>query len=276
MSTLVLSEINIYPIKSLGGISLQSANVEERGLQYDRRWMLIDESGVFLTQRKIAEMALLKVSLTPQGLEVRHTVKEMAPLLVPYETDSTRSTLVTVWEDICFAYLVGNQADAWFSEALGLNCRLVYMPENSIRLVDPNYARHNEKVSFADGYPFMIIGQESLNDLNSRLEEPVPMDRFRPTFVFTGGAPYAEEKWKTFKIGNVLFYGAKPCGRCNVTTINQNTAQAGQEPLKTLSEYRKQGNKVMFGMNLLGLSTGTVSVGDPIVVMETAPVSPEE
>ncbi|MBC3541452.1 MOSC domain-containing protein [Rufibacter sediminis] len=269
MSTLVLSEIFIYPIKSLSGISLTSAQVEERGLQYDRRWMLIDDSGIFLTQRKLAEMALLQVALSPEGLVVTHKTKDLAPLLVPYETNSTRSTLVTVWDDICFAFIVSPEANAWFSEALGLSCRLVYMPDNSIRLIDPNYAKHNEKVSFSDGYPFLIIGQESLNDLNGRLEEEVPMNRFRPNFVFTGGQPYAEEKWKTFKMGDVLFYGAKPCGRCNVTTIDQDTAQAGAEPLKTLSTYQKKGSKVIFGMNLIGLSTGTVNVGDRITVMET-------
>ncbi|ALI97996.1 MOSC domain-containing protein [Rufibacter tibetensis] len=268
MSTLVLSEIYIYPIKSLGGISLTSAQVEERGLQYDRRWMLIDDSGIFLTQRKLAEMALLQVALTPEGLLVTHKTKELTPLLVPYETNSTRSTLVTVWDDICFAFIVSPEANAWFSDVLGISCRLVYMPENSIRLIDPNYAKHNEKVSFSDGFPYLIIGQESLNDLNTRLEEQVPMNRFRPNFVFTGGQPYAEEKWKTFKIGNVLFYGAKPCGRCNVTTIDQSTGQAGSEPLQTLSSYQKKGNKVIFGMNLIGLSTGTVSVGDTITIME--------
>lgn len=269
MPNLVLSEIHIYPIKSLGGISLTSAQVEERGLRHDRRWMLIDENGVFLTQRKLAEMALLQVALGPDGLVVTHKTKDLSPLHVPFETASNRSLLVTVWNDICFAYLVSSQANAWFSEALGVDCRLVYMPENSIRLIDPNYARHNEKVSFSDGYPYLVIGQESLNDLNSRLAEAVPMSRFRPNFVFTGGQPHDEELWKTFKIGEVLFYGAKPCARCIVTTINQETAQAGQEPLKTLSGYRRQGNKVLFGMNLIGLSTGTVSVGDRITVMET-------
>ncbi|WP_210463931.1 MOSC domain-containing protein [Rufibacter roseolus] len=276
MSTLVLSEIYIYPIKSLSGISLTSAQVEERGLQYDRRWMLIDDSGIFLTQRKYAEMALLQVALTPEGLQVTHKTRDLTPLLVPYETNSTRSTLVTVWDDICFAFIVSPEANAWFSEALGISCRLVYMPENSIRLIDPNYAKHNEKVSFSDGYPFLIIGQESLNDLNSRLEEQVPINRFRPNFVFTGGQPYVEEKWKTFKIGEVLFYGAKPCGRCNVTTINQDTAQAGAEPLRTLSSYQKKGNKVIFGMNLIGLSTGMVKVGDKITVMEVGPAASAE
>jgi len=270
MSTFVLSEINIYPIKSLGGISLTSAEVEERGLQYDRRWMLIDDNGIFLTQRKIPDMALLQVALAPQGLVVTHTAKGMLPLVVPYETNSTRSTLVTVWDDICFAFIVSPEANAWFTNALGFSCRLVYMPDNSIRLIDPNYAKHNEKLNFSDGFPFMVIGQESLNDLNGRLAAPVPMNRFRPTFVFTGGMPFDEENWKTLKIGDVLFSGAKPCSRCNVTTIDQATAQVGQEPLKTLSTYRRIGNKVNFGMNLIGLSTGKVYVGDKITVMEAA------
>ncbi|QHL87150.1 MOSC domain-containing protein [Nibribacter ruber] len=272
MSHLVLSEINVYPIKSLGGISLTSAQVEERGLQYDRRWMLIDESGLFLTQRKLPEMALLQVALHPDHLEVTHRTKNLTPLRVPLETNSTRSLLVTVWDDICFAYVVSSEASTWFTEALGVDCRLVYMPDNSIRLIDPNYAKHNEKLNFADAFPFLIIGQESLNDLNNRLEQSLPMNRFRPTFVFTGGLPHDEDNWKTFKIGDVLFYGAKPCGHCAMSTIDQATGAASQEPLQTLSTYRKQGSNVSFGMNLIGLSTGTVQVGDKIQVMEAGPV----
>ncbi len=268
MSTLVLSEIHIYPIKSLGGISLSSAEVQERGLQYDRRWMLIDDSGVFLNQLKLPELALLQVALSANGLVVTHSAKAMAPLTVPFETDNTRSTLVTVWDDICFAFMVSPDANTWFSEALGVSCRLVYMPDNSIRLIDPNFAKHNEKLSFADGYPFAIIGREALQDLNARLSEPVPMNQFRPTFVFTGGSSFAEDNWKTIKIGDVLFYGAEPCDRCPATGIDQETAQMHPEPLKTLATYRQEGSKVNFGMNLIGLSTGTVRVGDKISVME--------
>ncbi|MFC6997843.1 MOSC domain-containing protein [Rufibacter roseus] len=276
MSTLVLSEIYIYPIKSLGGISLTSAEVEERGLKYDRRWMLIDDSGLFMTQRKLPEMALLQVALDEQGLVVTHKTKDLPPLKVPYETASTRSTLVTVWDDICFAFMVSHEANAWFTEALGVSCRLVYMPDNSIRMIDPNYAKHNEKVSFADGYPYLVIGQESLNDLNSRLEKPVPMNRFRPNFVFTGGQSHNEENWKTVRIGDVLFYGAKPCGRCHVTTIDQSTAQSGPEPLQTLSTYQKKGSKVIFGMHLISLSAGSVKIGDLITVMEAANFADED
>jgi uncharacterized protein len=268
MGKLLLSDIFIYPIKSLGGIRLDAATVEERGLQYDRRWMLIDEAGVFMTQRKIAEMALLRVSLQEKGLEVTHLHKNLDPLFVPYETRSVNSTLVTIWDDICFAYFVSREANRWFSEALGITCRLVYMPDTSIRLIDPDYAWHGEKTSFSDGYPFLLAGQSSLDDLNSRLEQPVPMNRFRPNFVISGAAPFAEDAWKTIRIGSVLFYAPKPCGRCIVTTTDQDTTMRSAEPLRTLQTFRQKGNKVLFGQNLIGLSTGSVRVGDAIQVLE--------
>ncbi|CAN5802102.1 MOSC domain-containing protein [soil metagenome] len=271
MGKLLLSAIYIYPIKSLGGIRLGSAAVEERGLQYDRRWMLIDDAGMFLTQRKMAEMALLRVTLQEEGLEVTHLYKGLDPLFVPYETRSANSTLVTVWDDICFAYIVSREANRWFSEALGLSCRLVHMPDTSIRLIDPNYARHGEKTSFSDGFPFLLAGQASLDDLNGRLEEPVPMDRFRPNFVVSGAEPFAEDTWKTIRIGSVMFYAPKPCGRCIVTTTNQETAVQSAEPLRTLNTFRRKENKVYFGQNLIGLSAGTVREGDLVQVLEGKP-----
>ena len=269
MPKLFLSDIYIYPIKSLGGIRLETAEVEERGLQYDRRWMLIDEAGVFLTQRKLAEMALLRVKLLRDGLEVTHLYKDLYPLQVPYENRNLSSTLVTVWDDICFAYLVSREANRWFSEALGVSCRLVYMPDNSIRLIDPNYAMHGEKTSFSDGFPFLLTSQASLDDLNRRLEQPVPMNRFRPNFVVSGSEPFSEDTWKTIRVGPVMFYAPKPTARCLVTTTDQDTAVRGAEPLRTLGTYRKAGNKVLFGQNLIGLSTGTVRVGDPVQVLES-------
>lgn len=269
MGNILLSDIFIYPIKSLAGIRLKAATVQERGLQYDRRWMLIDDAGVFMTQRKTAGMALLRVSLQENGMEVSHLHQDIDPLFVPYETHSLNSTLVTVWDDICFAYFVNREANRWFSEALGVSCRLVYMPDSSIRLIDPNYANHGEKTSFSDGFPFLLAGQSSLDDLNRRLEQPVPMNRFRPNFVFSGAEPFAEDAWKTIRIGSVLFYAPKACGRCIVTTTNQDTGMQGAEPLRTLNTFRKKGNKVLFGQNLIGLSTGTVRIGDPIQVLES-------
>jgi uncharacterized protein len=268
MAELVLNHIYIYPIKSLGGIRLESAEVEERGLQYDRRWMLIDDAGMFMTQRKLPEMALFRVKLLEQGLQVNHLFKDSYPLFVPFENRSVNSTLVTVWDDICFAYIVSREANRWFSEMLGMSCRLVYMPDTSIRLIDPNFATHGEKTSFSDGFPFLLAGQASLDDLNRRLSQPIPMERFRPNFVVSGAEPYAEDSWKTIRIGSAMFYAPKPCGRCIVTTTNQDTAVRGEEPLRTLNTYRKKGNDVLFGQNLVGLSTGTVRVGDPVRVLE--------
>ncbi|WP_347157211.1 MOSC domain-containing protein [Pontibacter chitinilyticus] len=269
MEELYLSDIYIYPIKSLGGIRLQEAEVEPQGLRYDRRWMLVDEQGAFLTQRQHAHMALLQVALLPDGLQVTHKQELLAPLFIPFEDNRTGPTIeVQIWDDVVPAQEVNREdAHAWFSEALGMPARLVHMPLSSRRLVDQRYARQNEVVSFADAYPFMLIGQASLDDLNSRLQEPVPMDRFRPTFVFRGGTPFAEDTWQEFRIGTQSFCAVKPCARCVVITINQNTTEKSAEPLRTLATYRLQKNKVMFGQNLLQHGNGAVRIGDKIEVL---------
>jgi uncharacterized protein len=265
---LTLSQIFIYPIKSLGGIALDQALVQERGLQYDRRWMLVDEQGQFLTQRTFAGMALLQVQLAPRGLEVTHRTRpELPPLLVPFEPPIQNRTRVTVWDDTCEALEVSGAAPEWFSQALGKPCRLVYMPDDSRRQVDLHYARPGDITSFSDGFPLLIIGEASLADLNGRLDQTLPINRFRPNLVFTGGAPYEEDTWDHFTIGSHPFRGVKPSGRCVVTTIDQQTASKGPEPLRTLATYRQQGHKILFGQNVLPLSAGhPLAIGDPITV----------
>ncbi len=260
---LTLSEINIYPIKSLGGISLQSAVVEERGLKYDRRWVLVDESKTFFTQRDFPEMALINVLVENNGLKLQHKVKTIEPLFVPFEFEHSVKDKVVIWDDIVIGEFYNPQIDEWFSDILGIKCRLVKMPESTMRTVDETYAK-NKIVSFADGYPFLIIGQSSLDDLNSKLEKPLPMNRFRTNFVFTGGRPFEEDNWKKFKIGNVNFEAVKPCARCVITTTDQDTAERFKEPLLTLSKFRNFNNKVLFGMNLVCESTGQIRVGDKI------------
>ncbi len=261
-----LSEINIYPIKSLGGISLQSSEVEERGLKYDRRWVLVDESNTFFTQRDFPEMALIKVSVEKEGLKLQHKTKNIDPLLVPFELEHSVTDKVVIWDDTVTGEFYSGEIDEWFSDIIGIKCHLVKMPESTKRVVDKKYVE-NKIVSFADGYPFMIIGQSSLDDLNSRMKIPLPMNRFRTNFVFTGGKPFEEDNWKKFKIGNVIFEAVKPCARCVITTTDQETAERAEEPLLTLSKYRKTGNKVMFGMNLICDSIGKVSVGDKITLL---------
>lgn len=263
---LTLSEIHIYPIKSLAGISLQSAEVEERGLKYDRRWVLVDDTNKFFTQRDYPEMALIKVAIGDHGLHLQHERKNIESLKVPFDFDHSIKEKVVIWDDTVVGEFYNQTIDDWFSKILGIKCHLVKMPESTRRIVDETYAK-DKIVSFADGYPFMIIGQSSLDDLNSRMEIPLPMNRFRTNFVFTGGKPFAEDNWKKFKIGNVIFEAVKPCARCVITTTDQETAERAPEPLFTLSKFRKVNNKVLFGVNLISLSTGQVLLGDKIELL---------
>lgn len=266
MTKLILSEIHIYPIKSLGGISVDSAIVEERGLKYDRRYLLVDENNIFMTQRDFPQLAFLKLSFSEKGFKVLNT-QNNSHTIIPFESDSKENLSVTIWDDVCTAVKLGNDFDDWFSNAVGKKCSLVYMPDFEKRIVEKRYVNDEHIVSFADAYPFLIIGQSSLDDLNSRLDKPLPMNRFRTNFVFTGGRPYEEDNWKDFKIGNLSFKAVKPCPRCVITTTNQDTAERNVEPLKTLSKYRTVNNKVMFGMNLVCKQTGNISVGNKIEII---------
>lgn len=260
---LTLSEIWIYPIKSLGGILMNQANVLAKGLEYDRRWMLIDASGVFMSQRTVPDMALFKVSLFPDHLLVRYQNDSIS---VPLDYKENSVYAAKVWDDEVKVHEVSDAHNAWFSERLGMSCKLVYFPEINPREVDRKYVETEEHTGLSDGYPFLIIGQSSLNDLNDRLTEAVPMNRFRPNFVFTGGSPNEEDVWKGFTVGQLKFRAVKPCSRCILTTIDQDTAQKGSEPLKTLSTYRLRDHKVYFGQNVIAHSYGKVAIGDQIIL----------
>ena len=261
-----IQDIFIYPIKSLGGIRLTEAKVEERGFQFDRRWMLVDQKGVFLTQRTHTQMALLQVELGESGLIVFDKRNPEDTLQIPYNQISDQEIEVEIWDDRVLATIVDPVLDTWFSDKLGMPCHLVIMPESTQRKVSPKYAVNDESVSFADGMPYLILGQESLNDLNSRLEKPVTMDRFRPNIVFSGGQSYVEDSWKKIRIGAVEFQVVNPCARCVLTTIDQETGLQGKEPLKTLAGYRTIGNKVYFAQNMVALETGTLRIVDQIIV----------
>lgn len=211
--------------------------------------MLIDERGRFLSQRELPQMALLEVRLGEGHLEVEDRRGGRSVLDIGTEPPSGSSIAVTIWGDQCEAVPVSVSADRWFSEVLGQNCRLVYMPDESFRPVDPEYSIGAESVSFADGFPYLIIGEASLGDLNQRLSEPIEMLRFRPNLVFSGGEPFEEDQWQNFTIGSAHFRAAKPCARCQIPTIDLQTGQPGKEPLRTLAGFRRQNRKIMFGMN---------------------------
>jgi uncharacterized protein YcbX len=268
---LQLSEIWIYPIKSLGGISLKEAKITDRGLEHDRRWLLVDENGLFLSQRECSELALFQPEINGNSLIITHRIKQEVVHISLNQTFSkaTSKTNVKVWDDTIEAHEVDEEISNWFSKMLDCSVRLVYMPEESHRKVEPDFSKTgNEINSFSDGFPFLLIGQSSLDDLNSRLKQAVSMNRFRPNFVFVNGDAYEEEAWDEFKIGQVTFYGVKPCGRCVITTIDQELGvKSGKDPLFTLSKYKKIGDRVIFGQNLISTQLGEVRIGDEIIIL---------
>lgn len=260
-----LQDIYIYPIKSLGGNRVETCLAEERGLKYDRRWMLVDQNGRFLSQREHPSLALLKTEMTDSGIQVHHKEIPSFNILVPFEPQTDQFRQVTIWGDKVPAQLVDKRIGKWFSKQLGQDCELVFMPESTQRKVDPAYAINHESVSFADGMPFLLISQASLDDLNSRLANPVPMNRFRPNLVVAGGEAFQEDEWGEISIGKAVFNAVKPCARCVVTTIDQQTSKKGKEPLKTLAGYRSKNNKVLFGQNLVLKKGAEINVGDSIL-----------
>ena len=261
-----LSELYVYPIKSCAGISLMSAELSATGLRHDRRWMLVDETGEFMSQRTNPRMALISVSFSKEGLIV--TAPDMPELEIPLQQENESQIDVFIWGDTNRGALVGEEADRWFGEFLDFPCRLVSKPEDDLRLVDSLYAEDGDQVGFADGFAFLLISEASLEDLNERLEESLPMNRFRPNFVVRGCPPYAEDGWSQLRIGSVPFRVAEPCPRCAITTVDQNTGVPGKEPLRTLATYRKTELGAVFGRNLIQDAPGTVRVGD---LVETTP-----
>ena len=259
-----ISQLFIYPIKSLGGIGVLSAEVTRTGFLYDRQWMLVDSHLRFITQREMPQMALLQVGLTDSGLQVYHKKHPDHIFSLPFSPPAGGRVTVTIFEETCEAVYASREADTWFSAVLGTNCRLVYMPEDARRYVDTRYAIDNDSTGFADGYPYLIIGQASLDDLNNRLSQPLAINRFRPNIVFTGGLPFEEDAMEQFTVDSLHFFGVKPCARCAITTVNQEEGTRNKEPLKTLATYRQVNNKIFFGQNLIARAVGTIKVGDMI------------
>ncbi len=261
MTKRILSEIWIYPVKSLGGIRLKSSTVMEKGLRDDRRWMLVDESGKFLTQRFLPKMALFNLSKVDRGYKVQFGDES---ILLPPMPDRGTTRKARIWTDEVEVIAAETDVSNWFADRLGIACHLVAFPEKNTRPVDPQYRLANESVSLADGYPILIIGRKSLDDLNARMESPVGMNRFRPNLIFSGGEAYEEDQWRTFRVGTSTLVGVKPCGRCVLTTVDPATGVMGKEPLLTLSRYRKQNEKINFGQNVIPTRFGEISEGDEI------------
>jgi uncharacterized protein len=264
-----VSQLNIYPIKSLGGIPLQAARITDRGFEYDRRWMLIDANNNFLTQRAFPVMALLQPSVTAEGIWVMNTKQDSKPLLIPFTPGTNERIATNIWGVPCNPLHVSDEADKWFSDQLQTQCRLVYMDDDTHVTISETYNINNSLTSFSDGFPILMISEASLDDLNSKASETIPMNRFRPNLVISGAVAFEEDTMKEFMINGIVLYGAKPSARCMITTIDQHSGAKGKEPLVTLSAYRSLNNKIYFGENVIAASTGMIHVGDELTILKT-------
>ena len=262
-----LDQIHIYPIKSCAGIELESSPVHSRGFPLDRRWLLIEKDGKFISQRSTPSLGQIKISSDNDHLLITADGKRALNLQVGGASPSTIKA--EIWKDSVEGWWVGQDCDDWFSDVIGREVHLIHMDESVSRpLIKESLPKDQSfEVSFADGYPYLLTTLASLNDLNQRLEVPIPMDRFRSNLVISGSEAFAEDGWRKIAVGEVEFQVVKPCARCQVTTIDQSSGIASKEPLKTLATYRKQDGKVMFGMNMVALSSGTISINDPVKIL---------
>ncbi len=257
----LVSALFIYPVKSLAGIALTEATVEPRGLKHDRRWMIVDKDNFFFTQRDVPQMATIKTSITHNGQLVLSKGSDCID--VPAADGSPRS--VNVWNDTVPGTPVSYQVDEWLSDHLSITCSLVYMAEDSLRPIDPDYAVGDEIVSFADGFPILLTNTASLRDLNVRTDDAIPMNRFRPNIVVDTDEAFMEDAIGSFRLGTALLEGVKPCARCSITTIDQETGgRMDKEPLKTLATFRRTDGKVNFGENLVVREPGLIRLGDAV------------
>jgi uncharacterized protein YcbX len=256
-----VSALHLYPIKSCRGVAVSAMELDSRGPAGDRRWMVVDERGRFLTQREEPSLALVDVVMTGEKLVL--SAGELTSLALPARpTDGPRRE-VEIWRDRVSA-IEDAEGSRFMSDYLLRRVHLVYMPDDVERRVNPARARPTDLVGFADAYPLLVISEESLADLNGRLAQPLTMTRFRPNVVIAGAEPYAEDAFARVRIGGVSFRGPKRCDRCAITTVDPETGKTGKEPLATLATYRREGNDVFFGMNLIHDGPGTLRVDDVV------------
>lgn len=266
MTAIKVSEIHIYPVKSCQGIALSSAWLDDRGLRFDREWMIVDDHNHFMTQRNNPTMALIETALSDTGL--RLTLPNRNFIDIPLTLPPIHQRIVEIWGEQCQAIDQGEAASQFLSQFLEKPCRLVRMAATWVRTVDQNFAPPGAQTGFSDGYPLLGLSEASLADFNARLPKPVSMNRFRPNLVFSGSAAYAEDRWHTVRVGEMIFRGVKRCSRCRITTVEQSTGEfTGNLVLDTLAQYRKIDRGLIFGQNLVHAGSGQVHLGAPVQVI---------
>jgi len=262
-----LSNITYYPIKACRGFDVLESRVERMGLANDRRMMVVTPEGEFLTQREHAKLALVTPALKNDSVTL--SAPNFDSIRFAIQKSGT-STPVNIWKSKGVSAIdQGDESAQWLSDWLGVSVRLVHVDEKIKRKLNRDFAiSADDYTGFADGYPILIISEASLQDLNSKLGSPLPMNRFRPNIVVQNCDPFAEDTWKRIRIGDVEMALVKPCPRCEVITIDKETLERNKEPLKTLATYRKQKGGAMFGMNVIPLNEGEIKVGMRVKVFE--------
>jgi uncharacterized protein YcbX len=257
---LTLSELHVYPVKSCGGFRTAGWEVDEFGLRLDRRWMVVNERGHFHTQRTRPRLAQVRTALSGQTL----TLEAPGMETIAVAPGGGDTLAVGIWDDVCVAEQCERHGSEWMSDLLGEAVQLVFMPDATRRLTRRRREESLGRVGFQDAYPFLLVGAASLDDLNTRLDAPLPMNRFRPNLVVNGSAAYAEDGWNRCRIGDIDLVVTKPCERCGIPTIDQDTGESGKEPLRTLALYRRVGDAVTFGINLSHRNAGSLRIGDAV------------
>jgi uncharacterized protein YcbX len=258
-----ITALYTYPIKSLGGIELSTTKLTKTGLPYDRYWMLVKPDGQFITQRGFPQMARFKVAFVDNGIRVTYKGDSIEiPFEITHQTE--RNLLTNIWKDSVLAQKEADKINNWFSEKMSTELFLVRRAKAEKRFVGKHAPT---EINFPDDGQILVVGETALTHLNEKLEQPIPMNRFRPNIVFSGGTPHVEDDWTEIQIGDSRFESTKSCARCQMTTINQETAEIGQEPLKTLATYRRWDKKIWVGrfLKLVSETGTTISTGEKIV-----------
>jgi uncharacterized protein len=256
---MLLSQIFIYPIKSVRGIAVSEIQLDSSGPLQDRRWMMVDEEGLFLSQRKLPRMVLIETRF--EGSDLVVTAPGMSPLVIPTWSGEGEWVPVRIWRDHLSLPHPDQAYSDWFSAFLGRPCRLVHLPNAITRYVEPPFDNPEWRVSLADAYPLLVVTQASLDLLNTRLQSSIGVERFRPNLVISGTAPHADDAWRRIQIGSAQLAVVKPCARCSIVLVDPSTANIGIEPLRTLAEYRRMPRSVTFGQNALVVTPGHLRVG---------------
>ena len=264
-----VGRVCIYPLKSATGVSVQSSRVTRKGLEHDRHWALIGTDNEIITAREFPQLLALQPTPTAHGLSIQHNGTVV--LTIPYAADNADIINITVFENPATAVALPDAVNAWFCDYLQTPCRLVYMDARCHRDVLPeNGGVKGDVVAYADECPLLLLSEASLEDLNSRLPQPVSFRNFRPNLVVQGCTAFAEDTWQSVQIGACEFDVGQRCQRCVFTTIDPDTQirNERQEPLRTLSTYRRHpAGGVAFGVHLIPRSLGTITLGDEIKVL---------